>query len=102
QDFSLVLEEVRTLMTTKHDRKTLVIDSVSELEGISIAKEEERLDDANKEAKFGAQKKPAIKSMRRLFNYIRSIDMNIILLAHKKDQWEGSGEDRKVTGTTYD
>lgn len=102
QDFSLVLTEVRNLLTTKHDRKTLVIDSVSELEGISVAKEEERLDEAKKEAKFGAQKKPAIKSMRRLFNYIRAIDMNVILLAHKKDAWEGSGDDRKVIGTTYD
>lgn len=102
QDFSLVLAEIRNLLTTKHDRKTLVIDSVSELEGISIAKEEERLDEAHKEAKFGAQKKPAIKNMRRLFNYIRTIDMNVILLAHKKDQWEGVGDDRKVTGTTYD
>lgn len=102
QDFGLVLQEVKNLLTTKHDRKTLVIDSLSELEGISIAKEEERLDEAKKEAKFGAQKKPAIKSMRRLFNYIRSIDMNVILLAHKKDAWEGSGDDRKVVGTTYD
>lgn len=102
QDFGLVLQEVKTLLTTKHDRKTLVIDSLSELEGISIAKEEERLDDAKKEAKFGAQKKPAIKSMRRLFNYIRTIDMNVILLAHKKDAWEGTGDERKVVGTTYD
>lgn len=102
QDFGLVLQEVKSLLTTKHDRKTLVIDSVSELEGISIAKEEERLDDAKQDMKFGAQKKPAIKSMRRLFNYIRAIDMNVILLAHKKDAWEGSGNDRKVVGTTYD
>jgi hypothetical protein len=102
QDFGLVLQEVKALLTTKHDRKTLVIDSVSELEGISIAKEEERLDDAKMDMKFGAQKKPAIKNMRRLFNYIRSIDMNVILLAHKKDAWEGSGNDRKVVGTTYD
>lgn len=102
QDFGLVLAEVRNLLTTKHDRKTLVIDSVSELEGISIAKEEERLDDAKKEAKFGAQKKPAIKNMRRLFNYIRTIDMNVVLLAHKRDQWEGVGDERKVTGTTFD
>lgn len=102
QDFGLILQEVKALLTTKHDRKTLVIDSVSELEGISIAKEEERLDEAKQEAKFGAQKRPAIKNMRRLFNYIRSIDMNVILLAHKKDAWEGSGNDRKVVGATYD
>ena len=102
QDFGLVLQEIKSLLTTKHDRKTLVIDSLSELEGISIAKEEERLDASNKEAKWGAQKKPAIKSMRRLFNYIRSIDMNVILLAHKKDEWSGSGDDRKVIGTIPD
>lgn len=102
QDFGLVLQEVKALLTTKHDRKTLVIDSVSDLEGICIAKEEERLDEAKQDMKFGAQKKPAIKNMRRLFNYIRSIDMNVIILAHKKDAWEGAGNDRKVVGSTYD
>jgi len=72
------------------------------LEGISIAKEEERFDNAGKEPMFGAQKKPAIKSMRRLFDYIRALDMNVILLAHKKDKYEGEGDKRKVVGTTYD
>lgn len=102
QDFNLVLAEVKSLLTTNHDRKTLVIDSVSELEGISIAKEEERFDNAGKEPMFGAQKKPAVKRMRRLFDYIRALDMNVILLAHKKDKYEGEGEKRKLTGTTYD
>lgn len=102
QDMNLVLAEVKTLLTTNHDRKTLVLDSASELEGISVAKEEERFDNAGKEPMFGAQKKPAIKGMRRLFDYIRALDMNVILLAHKKDKYEGEGDKRKVTGTTYD
>ena len=102
QDFNLVLAEVKRLLTTKHDRKTLVIDSTSELEMIGIAKEEERLEAANKEAKFGAQKKPVIKHMRRLFNFIKSIDMNVILIAHRRDKWEGVDDSRKVVGSTYD
>lgn len=102
QDFGLVLEEVRALLTEKHEWKTLVIDSISKLGNISTAKEEERLETAGKSVQWGAPKKPTVRQMRRLVGLLDQLDMNVILIAHQKDQWEGKGDDRKVVGTTYD
>ena len=55
-DFLTVLEEIKTLAMTKHDRKTLIIDSYSKLFLSSIAEEEERLSDGGEKIAFGNEK----------------------------------------------
>ena len=70
-DINVVVAEVKALATTRHDYKTLVIDSYSKLFNSAIAVEYERMEQAGREMDktFGAEKKPAIartKQMRRV------------------------------------
>jgi len=74
-----VIEEVNTLATTTHDRKTLIIDSFSHLYLNEAAEAETRVGDA-----FGKGKKEANKPTRQLLRWINKCDMNLILIAHNK------------------
>jgi hypothetical protein len=99
-DFETVLGQVQALATEKHEFKTLIIDSISKLFNSAVTTEQERLGD--KDA-FGASKKPAVAYMRRLVNWIQRLDMNVILVAHQKDEWgvDAKGE-RCAIGHTFD
>jgi AAA domain len=98
-DFKTVIEEIITLATEKHDYKTLVIDSFSKLYNTAraIAEEDSKIGSA-----FGADKKEANKPTRQLIRWLDKIDMNVILICHRLDKWEGTGNDRKITGSTFD
>jgi hypothetical protein len=95
QNFEEILGQIQALATEKHHYKTVVIDSITKLYNIEIAKEMERLGD--KDA-FGASKKPAINLTRRLLNWIDKLDMTVILIAHEKPLWANE----KQIGVTYD
>ncbi len=95
QEFKSVVEEVKTLATVKHDRKTLVIDSISKLFNIVMGNEAERLGDKDQ---FGASKKPAVTLTRQLINWVDKMDMAVLLVAHEKALWS----DTKQIGTTFD
>lgn len=99
-DFAAVTEEIITLATTKHPFKTIVIDSVSKIFNTAVAAEHERMEKAGRdmEKTFAAEKKPALNWMRRWLRWFEKIDMNVIMVAHQKDQYvEG-----KLSGTTFD
>lgn len=99
-DFATVLEQVKALATEKHSYRTLVIDSITKLFNTSIAQEAERLGDKNA---FGADKKPAVASMRSLVSWLNRLDMNVILIAWQKDEYGvGKGGERDLIGTTFD
>jgi hypothetical protein len=83
-DFAAVLQEVKTLATETHGFQTLIIDSITKLYQTAIAIEAENL--GAKDA-FGASKKPAIASMRRLVSWIDRLDMNVVLVAHEISEW---------------
>ena len=97
-DFSAVLEQVQGLATEDHDRKTLVIDSLSKLFNSQIVSTQEKMAKAGIEDAFGASKKEAISYMRRLVAWINRLDMNVILIHHQKSTWK----DGKETGLTFD
>lgn len=99
-EFGTVLDEVKTLATTTHDRKTIVIDSISKLHLASIAAEEEAMVVAGRDMSktFGAEKKPAVKATRHLIRWMDKTDMNFILIAHSKANWVGG----EVAGHTFD
>lgn len=98
--FETILEQVEALATEKHPYKTLVIDSVSKIFSMEIAKEGERLGDKNA---YGADKKPAVAYMRRLLSWLTRIDMNVILIAHEKPEWGlNSKGQREEIGVTFD
>lgn len=99
-DFDTVISQIQALATEEHGFKTLVIDSISKLYNTAISDEAERLGD--KDA-FGASKKPAIASMRRLVSWLTRIDMNVVLIAHEKPEWgvDAKGQ-RSEIGNTFD
>jgi hypothetical protein len=99
-DFDTIIEQVQALATETHSYKTLVIDSISKIYNTAISNEAERLGD--KDA-FGASKKPAVASMRRLINWLSRIDMNVILISHEKSEWGMDAKGQRVeVGATFD
>lgn len=97
-DYETVVDEIITLATTKHDRKTVVIDSLSKLFMSAIAEEEERLTEAGEKIAFGNEKKPAVKLSRRLVSWLDKLDMNVIVVCHEKPKWK----DGEQIGETFD
>ena len=99
-DFATVTEEIVTLATTKHNFRTLVIDSYSKLFNTQIALDHQRMEENGRdmEKTFGAEKKPAINYTRRWLRWFEKLDMNAILICHEKDVWK----DNKVIGVGFD
>lgn len=97
QDFKQVIEEIKQLATTKHDYKTLILDSFTKLYlmAASIAEEEVGSD-------YGKDKKEANKPTRQLVRWLEKLDMTAILICHQKDKWERKGKDITFVGTTFD
>jgi hypothetical protein len=99
-DFGVVLGQIKALASETHDRKTLVIDSISKLFNSAIALEAERLGDKNA---FGADKKPAIAAMRQMVTWLQKLDMNVILIGHEKSEWGQNDKGERVEiGATFD
>lgn len=97
QDFKLVIDEIKTLATTKHDYKTLVIDSFTKLYNMAAAIAEEAVGND-----FGRDKKEANKPTRQLIRWLEKIDMTVILVCHQKDKYSRKGTEVVYAGTTFD
>jgi AAA domain len=94
QDFKTVLEIIKELATTKHNYKTLIIDSFSKLYNLTAAIAEEKVGNV-----YAADKKEAQKPTRQLQIWMDKLDMNILLICHSKAQWKNG----QPTGlTTFD
>jgi len=97
QDFDSVLEEVRQLATTKHDYRTLIIDSFSYLYMLEAAIAEERVG-----SDFGRDKKEAQKPTKQLVRWLEKLDMTVIIICHSKPKWARKGKEIYQDGTTFD
>lgn len=97
QDFKTVIDEIKSLATTKHEYKTLVIDSFSFLYNLAASVAEEKIGND-----FGRDKKEANKPTRQLMRWIENLDMNVILICHHKDKWERAGKEVICSGSTFD
>lgn len=97
QDFKAVINEVRELCTTKHDYRTLIIDSFTYLYMLEAAEAE-----AKGGSDFGRDKKAANVPTRQLISQLEKCDLNVILICHSKQSWERRGKDIINTGTTFD
>lgn len=97
EDFAVVIEEIKSLATTKHPYKTLIIDSFSHLYLRAAAIAEDRIGN-----EFGRDKKEANRPTRQLMRWLGSMDMTVILVCHAKDKWERRGRDIINTGSTFD
>lgn len=102
-DFAVVLDQVQALATEKHNFRTLVIDSVSNLFLTEIAREQDRMQKENKKDEYGASRKPALSLMRRMVSWLERLDMNVVMIAHQKDEYGlNEKKERVVTGSTFD
>lgn len=99
QDFDSVINELKALATTKHEYKTLVIDSFSALYNYAAALAEDKFG-----SDYGKDKKEANRPTRQLMWWIEKIDMTVILICHKKDKWtrKENAKDISFVGTTFD
>lgn len=91
QDYKTVIEQLKELATTKHDYKTLVIDSFSKLYNLTAAIAEEKVGNV-----YAADKKEAQKPTRQLQIWMDKLDMTIALVCHSKAKWQNG----QPTGTT--
>lgn len=97
QDFRAVIEEVKQLTTTKHEYKTLIIDSFTYLYMLEASEAE-----AKGGSDFGRDKKMANIPTRQLISVLEKCDLNIILVCHSKIKWERRGKDIIDAGSTFD
>lgn len=104
QDHEKILNAMKALGTTKHKFTTIIYDSLSKLFDSQVAADLDRMTDkAAKQKKelestFGAEKKGAIRFVRRLIRWADMLDMNLILVCHAKDKWV----DGEIAGSTFD
>lgn len=93
-DIGEVIEEVKTLLTVKHEYRTLIIDPITPLYNELLDKCELQVG-----ADFGRHFGLANKTMKRLANLIMNLDMNVIVTAHAKTEY---GANLAKLGNTFD
>lgn len=97
QDFKAVINEIKELTTTKHEFKTLIIDSFTYLYMLEASEAE-----AKGGSDFGRDKKMANIPTRQLISVLEKCDLNIILVCHSKTKWKRDGKDIVDSGSTFD
>ncbi len=81
-DIHDVIQEVKSLLTERHDFRTLVIDPITPVYNDLLDKCEARVG-----ADFGRHYGAANKEMKRLANLIMALDMNVVITAHAKAEY---------------
>lgn len=94
QDFDELVVEVKTLLTEKHEYKTLVIDSLTILYNDLLDKSA-----LKNGTEFGRHYGDANKKMKHLLNLLLRLDMNVIITSHAKNEY---GSKLEVLGQTFD
>ena len=93
-DANEVLAEVKSLLTEKHECRTLVIDPITPVYNDLLEKAENKVG-----TDFGRHYGEANKTMKRLANLIMALDMNVVITAHAKKEY---GTNLSVLGQTFD
>jgi AAA domain len=93
-DIQEVIAEVKSLLTERHDYRTLVIDPITPVYNDLLDKCETQVG-----SDFGRHYGAANKTMKRLANLIMSLDMNVVVTAHAKPEY---GQNLAKIGYTFD
>jgi hypothetical protein len=93
-DINEVLQEVKSLLTEKHEYRTLVIDPITTVYNDLLEKCEHKVG-----TDFGRHYGEANKTMKRLANLIMALDMNVVITAHAKAEY---GQNFSKIGYTFD
>lgn len=101
KDVTEIINEVKELLSVKHDYKTLVIDSLSFPCGLLSNLEAERLSKKAKDSEgteFGANLAKGKRLTFHLGILLSRLDMNVIVTSHEKTRYIQGAE----VGKTYD
>lgn len=103
-DFDELLKEVRSLLTEKHEYKTLIIDPLTTLYNDLLDKCALQLKNISKEkdstgTEFGRHYGEANKKIKHLLALLLRLDMNVIITSHSKNEYAGN---MSIIGTTFD
>jgi hypothetical protein len=93
-DIQDLIQEVKSLLTEKHEFRTLVIDPITTVYNDLLEKCETKVG-----ADFGRHYGAANKEMKRLANLIMALDMNVVITAHAKTEY---GQNFSKLGYTFD
>jgi hypothetical protein len=93
-DFEEVVKEVKSLLTEKHEFKTLIIDPLTTLYNDLVEKAGNKVG-----TDFGRHYNEANKRVKHLYNLLLRLDMNVIITSHAKNEY---GPNMTVMGQTFD
>ncbi len=93
-DFEELISEIMSLLTEKHEYKTLIIDPLTTLYNDLLDKSAKKVG-----TEFGRHYGEANKSMKHLMTLLMRLDMNIIITSHAKNEY---GNNLVVLGSTFD
>jgi len=93
-DFNELMSEVKTLLTEKHEYKTLIIDPLTTLYNDLLDKSA-----IKNGTDFGRHYSEANKQIKHLLNLLLRLDMNVIITSHAKNEY---GQNLSVLGQTFD
>lgn len=103
-DFIELVEEIKSLLSEKHDYKTVIIDPLTVVYNDLLDKCAAQIKRASKDkdadgTEFGRHYSLANKHMKHLLSLLLRLDMNVIITSHAKNEY---GDNMKVLGETYD
>jgi hypothetical protein len=93
-DFDELMKEVKSLLTEKHEYKTLIIDPLTTLYNDLLDKSA-----LKNGTDFGRHYSEANKRIKHLLNLLLRLDMNVIITSHAKNEY---GQNMAVLGQTFD
>lgn len=93
-DFEEMMAEIRSLLTQKHEFKTLIIDPLTVPYSNLLDKAEKKVG-----SEFGRHYSEANKHIKHMINMLLRLDMNVIITSHAKNEY-GSG--MTLLGQTFD
>lgn len=93
-DWDELITEIKSLLTEKHEYKTLVIDPLTMLYNDLLDKAALKVG-----TDYGKHYGEANKRMKHLLTLLLRLDMNVIVTAHAKNEY---GEGMMVLGQTFD
>lgn len=93
-DFDELMNEVKSLLTEKHEYKTLIIDPLTTLYNDLLDKSA-----IKNGTEFGRHYSDANQQIKHLLNLLLRLDMNVIITSHAKNEY---GQNMSVLGQTFD
>lgn len=106
-DFDEIMKEVTTLLSVKHDYKTLIIDPFTIIYQDLCDKWAKKLAKQSREpnsdgTEFQRHRDKADTQVKQLNRLLLRLDMNVIITSHSKVKWQKQGRELLEVGNTFD